>query len=194
MRNSNVKMLAGTALLAALVVVLQTFASGIKIGIVNITLSLIPIVVGAILYGEASGAFLGLVFAIVVLIATVTGADAGAYLMFQYAPVWCVALIIVKSTLAGYLGSIVYKAFHERNEMLGVVLASIVVPCVNTGLFCLACATIFNGLIGQWAIDAGFQSTLGYIIIGLAGINFLVEMLINVLLVPVISRVIKAVR
>ena len=47
------------ALLAALVVVLQTVASSIKFGPIPITLTLVPIVIGAILYGPSAGALLG---------------------------------------------------------------------------------------------------------------------------------------
>ena len=50
----------GIAVLAALVVVLQLLSSVIKIGTVSITLTLIPIVVGAAFYGPGAGAILGI--------------------------------------------------------------------------------------------------------------------------------------
>ena len=56
----------GIAVLAALVVVLQLLSSVIKIGTVSITLTLIPIVVGAAFYGPGAGAILGTVFGLVV--------------------------------------------------------------------------------------------------------------------------------
>ena len=59
MRNSSTKKLVSTALLAAVIVVLQTVASGIRIGPFTPTLSLIPIIIGALLYGPLAGAFLG---------------------------------------------------------------------------------------------------------------------------------------
>ena len=58
----------GIAVLAALVVVLQLLSSVIKIGTVSITLTLIPIVVGAAFYGPGAGAILGTVFGLVVYI------------------------------------------------------------------------------------------------------------------------------
>ncbi|MFR7743130.1 MAG: hypothetical protein ACLU3I_07465 [Acutalibacteraceae bacterium] len=51
--HASVVRLTSLALLAALVVVLQTVASGIRIGPVPISLTLVPIVVGAILFGPA---------------------------------------------------------------------------------------------------------------------------------------------
>ena len=47
MKHENVKKMVALALLAALVVVLQTVASGIKVGPIPITLTLVPIVIGA---------------------------------------------------------------------------------------------------------------------------------------------------
>ena len=67
--HASVVRLTSLAILAALVVVLQTVASGIRIGPVPISLTLVPIVVGAILFGPGAGAGLGFVFGLVCLIA-----------------------------------------------------------------------------------------------------------------------------
>ena len=74
-KHISVVRLTSLALLAALIVVLQTVASGIKIGPVPISLTLVPIVVGAILFGPGAGAFLGGVFGVVCLIAGIAGTD-----------------------------------------------------------------------------------------------------------------------
>ena len=58
----------GMALFAAIVVVLQIIGNYIRIGNFSISLVLVPIIVGAALYGPAGGAFLGGVFGIVVII------------------------------------------------------------------------------------------------------------------------------
>ena len=56
MKHENVKKMVALTLLAALVVVLRTVASGIKVGPIPITLTLVPIVIGAVLYGPGAGA------------------------------------------------------------------------------------------------------------------------------------------
>ena len=56
-----------TAMFAAVVVVLQMFVS-IPVGVFTITLTLVPIMLGAILFGPLSGAVLGGVFGVVVAI------------------------------------------------------------------------------------------------------------------------------
>ena len=63
----NAKKIAGVGLLTALVVVLQLLGSFIKFGTVSISLVLVPIVVGAALYGVGAGAWLGGVFSVGVL-------------------------------------------------------------------------------------------------------------------------------
>ena len=84
--HASVVRLTSLALLAALVVVLQTVASGIRIGPVPISLTLVPIVVGAILFGPGAGAGLGAVFGVVCLIAGITGADRGPWILDDQLP------------------------------------------------------------------------------------------------------------
>ncbi|MFR1189077.1 MAG: hypothetical protein ACLSDI_00875 [Oscillospiraceae bacterium] len=88
MNNSNGKTrrLAGLALFTAIVVALQLLGSFIKVGLFSVSLVLIPIVVGAAVYGVSAGAWLGFAFGVVVTIAVVTGADAGGYIMLSRAP------------------------------------------------------------------------------------------------------------
>ena len=66
--KTNTRKIAGVGLLTAVVVVLQLLGSFIHFGPFSISLVLIPIVVGASLYGVLSGAWLGLAFGITVLI------------------------------------------------------------------------------------------------------------------------------
>ena len=56
--KNHVQRLVATAILAAIVIVLQLFVS-IPIGIFTITLTLVPIMIGAIMFGPSCGAFLG---------------------------------------------------------------------------------------------------------------------------------------
>lgn len=56
------------AVLLALVIVLQIFGGYIKIGPVNFTLTLVPIVLGAVMLGPLAGLILGFAFGLVTLI------------------------------------------------------------------------------------------------------------------------------
>ena len=99
--HASVVRLTSLAILAALVVVLQTVASGIRIGPVPISLTLVPIVVGAILFGPGAGAGLGFVFGLVCLIAGVTGADKFTYLLWTASPFWLIVVCVGKAVLCG---------------------------------------------------------------------------------------------
>lgn len=181
-----------TAMFAALVVVLQTFVS-IPLGMFTITLTLVPIMLGAILFGPASGAFLGGVFGVVVAVQVVTGA-AGALssAMFLQTPVVTVVLCLLKGIAAGWVSGIVYRALaNKEKKKLGVILSAVSCPIVNTGIFALGLFVFYSGLINTWAIDNAFANAFAFVMVGCIGLNFLVEFAVNVLLIPVALRVIQ---
>lgn len=60
---------------------------------------------------------------------------------------------------------------------------------MNTGLFIVGMLVFFFDTLSGWA---GGQNMLLYIIMGLTGINFLVELGVNVLLAAGIERIIRA--
>ncbi len=192
--NTKVQQLVATALLAAIIIVLQTFASGLRIGPFTFTLALVPIIIGAVLYGPVSGAFLGLVFGIVVTAAVITGADVGGAMMLEVNPVVTIAVCLLKSTVAGFVAGAVYKALESKNKFAGILLAAILCPICNTGILCLAMLTVFRDLISGWALAAGTENVVTYVVVGVVGVNFIAELVLDLVLVPVIVRIIKAVR
>lgn len=185
---SKTQRLVGLAILAALVFVLQMISGWIKIGAFSFSLVLIPVVVGGAVYGRKAGAILGGVFGLIVTINTVTGADAGAYILWSARPVVTVLLCMGKGIAAGWLAAVVYWAASKKNRFLGVVLAAIVCPIVNTGIFCLAMVFCFYETLEAWA---GGTDVLYYLIFGVVGVNFLLELLVNVVFCPALARVIK---
>ena len=183
-KHMNTRTLTGLALFTAIVVVLQILGSFIHFGPFSISLVLVPIVVGAALYGWGAGAWLGFVFSFVVLLN-----DSAAFLAVN-APA-TVLVVLVKGIAAGACAGLVYKALAKVNEWLAVIVAAIVCPVVNTGLFVLGCELFFMPTISGWAEAAGFPSAGNFLIYGMIGTNFLVELAINVVLSPVILRLIK---
>jgi len=61
---------------------------------------------------------------------------------------------------------------------------------VNTGLFVCGMLLFFKDTLYAWA---GGTEVLTYILLGLAGLNFLVEFLINIILTPAIVRIVDVV-
>ncbi len=187
---SKVQRLVGTAVLAAIVIVLQVFASGIRIGPFTPTLSLIPIIIGAIVYGPVTGAILGAVFGIIVVIAVISGAEPFSLLMFNQSPVFTVLTCIVKGAAAGYLSGLVYRLLKKK-KIVNIVSASVVAPVANTGIFCIAMLTVFRNL---WVGDTGSQSPIVFLLVTFVGVNFLFELAFDIVLIPVIMRIISAIR
>ena len=193
--KDNQRKLIYTAMFAAVVVVLQMFVS-IPVGMFTITLTLVPIMLGAILFGPASGAFLGGVFGVVVAIQVVTGA-AGLLSteMFLQTPVITVILCVLKGTLAGWASGLIYRAFAKHEKIkLGVIISAVACPILNTGIFALGLFVFYNALISTWAINNAFANGFTFVMVGCIGLNFLVEFAVNVLLIPVALRMIKIVK
>lgn len=184
-KRFNTRKLTGLALLTAIVVILQFLGAFIRFGPFSISLVLIPIVVGAALYGVWAGAWLGFVFGLVVLLS----GDAAAFLVIS--PIGTILVVLLKGALAGLCAGAVYKALSKVNETVAVIVAAIVAPVVNTGIFLLGCLVFFLPTVTEWSQAMGFESVGKYMILGLVGGNFLFELLFNVVLSPVIVRLIR---
>ena len=98
MKKLNVQKLVGIAMLAAVVVVLQFIGNYIKFGDVSISLVLLPIVVGAALYGPVAGAILGGVFGAIIVAGYLSGAVDGLWLAN---PVATTVVCFIKGCAAG---------------------------------------------------------------------------------------------
>lgn len=192
MKKEKIKRMVGIALLIALVVVLQAVGGMIPpIGGFSISLVLIPIVLGAAMYGPGAGALLGAAFGVIVYINCVTGADPGGAMVFQANPVVCFLVVMAKGVLAGLASGFVYKLLKGKNPYLAIICAAIVCPVVNTGLFVASMLLFFNEVLSSWA---GGGDVLGYVLTGLVVANFVPELIINVVLSPVSQRVIHVIK
>ena len=187
--SAKTQRLTGLALMTGIIIVLQIVASFIKFGPFTITLALAPIIIGAALYGAGAGAYLGGVFGVVVFIACVAGWDMGGNILFTARPLVTLILCVVKGALAGLAAGAVYRALAQRSPMAGSILAGIMCPVVNTGIFCLGLAGFYYDTLVAWA---GGTALVSYVITVLVGLNFLLEMAINLVLSSVIVRVVKA--
>lgn len=174
------------AILTALVVVLQLLGAFIKFGMFSISLVLLPIVIGAALCGKYMGAWLGLVFGIAVFIS----GDAAAFLAVNLPGT--IITVVAKGVLCGLLAGLIYQAVARWNQTVGVMVAAIVCPVVNSGVFLIGCRLFFYNTLVEWASASGYGGNLiGYMLVGLVGGNFLIELGINIVLSPVVVRLIQ---
>ena len=159
------------AIFTGLIIVLQLIATFINFGAFPITLTLVPIILAGAIYGPLVGLLMGLVFGIVVAVMVVTGADPSGATMLAIHPFITIATCIGKGALAGLLSAIVYRILKNKNDKIAIILASITAPLVNT-------TTLFIILI------IFFGSTLSIMFAALTSLNFVIELLTNVLLAP----------
>ncbi|MBQ5749099.1 MAG: ECF transporter S component [Oscillospiraceae bacterium] len=188
--HASIRRMTAVSLLTAIVVVLQLIGGSFHIGPIPFSLVLVPIAVGAVLYGPLAGGFLGTVFGIVVLIGGITGSDQFTFFLWSASPFWTAAVCLVKGALAGVVSGLVYRAL-QRHVTLGCVLAAVVCPIVNTGIFALAMLTVLREKLAELA---GGSDVMVFLFTVLIGVNFLVELGINSILSAAITRVVKAVR
>ena len=184
MNNTKIQRMVGVAIMSAIVIVLQLLGSFIKFGPVSVSLVLIPIVVGAAMYGPAAGAVLGGVFSVVVLLQPDTA------FFYGISFIGTVITVLVKGTMAGFLSGLTFKAVSGKREWLAVILAAVVCPLVNTGFFALGSRLFFWDALAE----LGGGNALLFLITGMIGFNFLAEFAANVICAPVILRILHAVK
>ena len=178
--NTKTSKVVGLGLFTAIVVVLQFLGSFIKFGPFSITLVLAPIVIGAALYGIGAGTYLGLVFGTTVLIS----GDAAAFLTIN--PIGTVIIVLLKGMLAGLAAGLIYSLISKASSLAGVIVAGVVCPIVNTGIFLAGCYIFFQ----EWLVAVFGTTGFVTVVAGLVGVNFLVELGINMVLSTAIVKII----
>lgn len=179
-RNLQINKITGIAILGALVVVLQLFSNYVQFGSVSITLSLIPIVVGAVMYGPLTGFALGALSGILVFVAPSTMA-----LFWDYGVITTFLVCVLKMALAGLVSGILYKLIYKINNSFAAVTASVIVPIVNTGLFAIAAYLFYYDLLAGFAEG---QNVVAFLFLSFIGINFIIEFFVNAILSTVVIR------
>ncbi|MBR6917383.1 MAG: ECF transporter S component [Clostridia bacterium] len=171
------------ALVTAIVVLLQLLGAVIRFSTFSISLVLVPIVIGAVLYGPVAGAWFGLVFGVTVLLS----GDAAAF--YAFSPAGTIFIVLLKGTLAGLASGLVFKPFsNNKNKYPGVFLAALTCPVVNTGVFLIGCLTVFRNYLQNFSEDT-ITNPLIFVITVFIGFNFVFELLLNIILSPAIYRI-----
>ena len=175
------------AILLALVVVLQVFGNSIKVGATSFSLVLIPIALGGMLLGARAGALLGFVFGVITLTAGITGTDVFTQILFQDHPVLTSLTCLGKGTAAGFVAGPLYGAVAKKNRYVAAFIAAGAAPIVNTGIFILCGLLMSDTLSANFVADG--STVVYFLVIVCAGINFIVEFCVNLLVSPALHMV-----
>lgn len=182
--NTKIFKLTYLAIMTAVVIVLQFAGSFIHLGTFSISLVLLPIVLGVVVGGPLAGLWLGLVFGVTVL---ATG-DASLFLGIH--AFGTVFTVLLKGMLCGFCAGLAYYLLRHKNQYLATLVAAIVCPLVNTGIFLLGTRIFFWDWVNEMAVGAG-SAAWGWVFVFLIGGNFFFELLFNIVLSPVIIRLIN---
>ena len=193
MNNRSIRTMATTktlvlsAVLTAVVVVLQVMAILTRaiLPAFAINLVLIPIVIGSAMGGVKVGAWLGFVSGVAVLVS----GDAAAFLTVSIGGT--IAVVLLKGLASGIAAGFVYKLLENKNQYLAVIAAAIACPIANTGVFVLGCFAFFMDTIREWGASMGFENAFAYIILGMIGVNFIIELVLNIILSPAVIRLLN---
>ena len=178
----NVRQLTYLAILTAIVFVLQFVSLFMRFATFSLTFVLIPIVIGVAVCGKWSGAWLGLVFGAAVF---ATG-DATFFMGFDV--FGTIVTVMLKGILAGLVAGLVYSVLQNKNKVFAIYAAAVTAPIVNTGVFVLGCYTFF---LDDITAMANGGNVFTFIIVTFVGINFIIELALNVLLSPAIIRLLR---
>ncbi len=195
--NQKILRMVQLSMLIALVLVLQLTAGFMSIGTLTFSFVLVPIVIGAILFGAKGGAFLGFVWgAVVAYMGAMGWLGALVTLMWTQNPICMILVCVVKGILAGLCPALVYGGLSKTKlpPLAGTMIAAVVAPIVNTGVFLVGMFTVFGEILQTFAVSAGFANVMVAAVVGLVGINFVVEFSINLILGPTILRIINLIK
>lgn len=187
-RREKIVALTTGAVLTALVILLQFLGAFIRFGVFQVSLVLVPIVIGSALCNVKVSAWLGFVFAVIVLI----NGDAAPFMSINM--IGTIITVIAKGVLCGLCAGLVYNALKNKNQFLAVMAATVVCPIVNTGVFLIGCAVFFLEGISAWGFAEGYNNVVTYMFLGLAGGNFIFELVVNLILGPSVVTLLKTLK
>jgi uncharacterized membrane protein len=138
--------MAQTAILSAILIVMAFTPLGyLRVGTVSITFLPVPVAVGAILIGPASGAVLGAVFGLT-SVAQCFGMDVFGTTLMGINPFLTVVMCMVPRILMGWFVGLIFRALTKRDNtrLVSYAVASLSGAVINTVLFVGALILFFG--------------------------------------------------
>lgn len=187
MKNKHLLAMVKLAMLGALLMIFCFTPIGfLKIGIVEITFNMIPVVIGAIVIGPAAGAFLGALFG-AASFWQCFGQSTFGTLLFGVNPFFTVLICFVPRILAGLLPGLIFRAMTKKKDNIAAYFVSAAVGSLtNTVLFVGGFCLLFKDTMLGMASDKGL-SPLAFIATAFL-LNAAVELVANTAIVAAVSK------
>ena len=184
-KSITTKQIVLTGLFLALEIILQIVGNYLQFGPVNINISLVAVVLAAAICGPISGAIIGFFNGIMALLSPSTIA-----VFMPVSPVGTVLACLLKCTLAGLISGFVFKLLRKKNKILGLIVSSLLVPIINTGIFIVFCLIFFRPILESNVTSGAFPNIWMFLLVGFIGWNFLIELVSTGVLSPIVGGVI----
>ena len=184
--KTKIQKLTVDAILTALIAVLAFTPLGyLRIGAVSITFISIPVVIGAIINGPVSGAFLGFVFGLTSFLQCF-GLDAFATALFNINPFYYGIMCFIPRILMGLFCGLIFKALSKKckNSVISFGVTSLSGGILNTVLFVGALVLFF----GRSDYMQQFGKTLPAIIGALVTFNAVIEWAVCLVVGSAVSK------
>ena len=187
--NSQVLQMTELAILVAVIVVMAFTPLGyLKTAGLEITLITIPVIVGAIVLGPKSGAFLGGVFGVTSFLQAALGLSPFGVMLMAISPLKCFIVCIPTRILMGFCTGLIWNLWKNKS-IAAYSVTSLSGALLNTLFFMSALVA------GFWNTDLiqGMTETLGTsgvfaFVIAFVGVNGLVEAICCFLIATAVAK------
>lgn len=138
MKTTSTQRLTMISLFVAVVILMKlTGLSSIPVGPLNMTLTMIPIAICAMLMGPTEGAILGVIYGFTSFYDALSGASAMTGFFFQINPWLTFVLCVVLRGLVGFFTGLLFKLYRkaDRTNTICYFLGGLTAPLLNTIMF-----------------------------------------------------------
>ena len=190
MKNTSTKKMVIFTLFAALIVVMAFTIGYIPLGFMNATIIHIPVIIGAIILGPASGGALGFVFGLTSLINNTFKPNITS---FVFTPFYSldprfdgsfasILICFVPRILIGVISAYLYRLLSKTklNKTAVLAITGFIGSMVNT-VFVMGGIYLLFGESYAAAKDMGIEALLG-VIMGIVGMNGVPEAIVAAIL------------
>lgn len=135
-----------SVLVALLIIFGFTSIGYIKVGVIEITLNIIPVAIGAIVLGPSAGAICGAVFGLTSFWQAVSGMSAFGAALVGISPVYTFIISFIPRVLEGLFTGLIFKGLSKvcKGNSVPCAVAGLCCPVLNTVMFIGSFLALFS--------------------------------------------------
>ncbi len=192
MKRENVLRLAQLALLVAIILVMKLLGiSSIPVGPLNMTFTMVPIAVGAMLLGPVGGGILGMIYGFTSFYDAVAGGSVMTGIFFQISPVHTFILCVGMRILVGVLTGLLFMGLKkiDKTDTICYFAGGLAAPLLNTILFMGYIVLVFyqTDYVQERLVALGASGPLMFVILSV-GVQGLVEALTGLVIGGIVTK------